>query len=203
MDIRLRHPFTCIVAGPTKAGKTSFVRQLIKNAKNHINPEPKFIWWFFAEEQAFYNELKNDVIFVKGVPDFNIVKENSKEPQLVVIDDLMLESNNEVLFTRGCHHWNISVVSIVQNIFHKGLRTCRINAEYLILMKNPSDRLQVQTLARQLFPHRPKYFLEAYADATSSPYEYLLVDLTQSTPDNLRLRAKVFTKNPVVYTEKL
>lgn len=203
MDIRFKHPFTCIVGGPTKAGKTSFVVQMIKNAKQFITPTPKFIWWFYAEEQDFYDELKTEVIFVKGVPDFNMVRKNSIEPQLVIIDDLMIEAKNDVLFTRGCHHWNISVVSIVQNIFHKGLRTCRVNAEYLILMKNPSDRLQIQTLARQLFPHKPKYFLEAYLDATNQPFSYLLVDLTQATPDAFRLRANIFSKNPVVYTEKL
>jgi hypothetical protein len=203
MDLRFKHPFTCIVSGPTKAGKTNFVKQLIENFKNFIDPPPKYIWWFYAEEQNFYKELKDDVIFIKGVPNFSIVRDHSQEPQLVIIDDLMHESNNEILFTRGCHHWNISVINIVQNIFYKGLRTSRINSEYLILMKNPSDRLQIQTLARQLYPHNMKYFLEAYADATVSPYSYLLVDLTQSTPDNFRLRAKIFSKHPVVYTEKL
>jgi len=45
------------------------------------------------------------------------------------------------LFTRGCHHWNISVVQIVQNAFFEGLRTSRINTHYLVLFKNPADKL--------------------------------------------------------------
>ena len=115
----------------------------------------------------------------------------------------MHEANNDILFTRGCHHWNISVINIVQNIFYKGLRTSRINAEYLVLMKNPSDRLQVQTLARQLFPHNSKYLLEAYNDATEKPFSYLLIDLTQATPEKFRIRANIFSPRPVVYTQKL
>jgi len=201
--LSFKHPFTCIISGPTKAGKTTFVRQLIEKAKSFIEPPPKHIWWFYAEEQNFYDDFKDSVIFMKGTPNMAIVREYSKEPQLIIIDDLMYESNNDILFTRGCHHWNISVINIVQNIFHKGLRTSRINAEYLVLMKNPSDRLQVQNLARQLYPHNPKYMLEAYNDATAKPYSYLLVDLTQSTPEELRLRANIFSTKPIVYTEKL
>lgn len=198
------HPFTCIVAGPTKAGKTTFVRQLIEDAKKFIIPAPRIVWWFYSEEQNFQNELSN-VIFVKGLPDLTQIREKSSEPQLVIIDDLMIEANNNVvsLFTRGCHHWNLSVVHIVQNIFYKGLRTSRINAEYLVLMKNPSDRLQIQILARQLYPQNSKFFLEAYNDATAKPFSYLLVDLTQCTPDFLRLRSDIFSRKPTVYTEKL
>ena len=107
MDLRFKHPFTCIVAGPTKAGKTTFVRELLKNVKHFIDPPPKHIWWFYAEEQKFYENFKNEVIFVKGVPNVSIVRENSQEPQLIIIDDLMHEANNDILFTRGCHHWNI------------------------------------------------------------------------------------------------
>lgn len=201
--MEFRHPFTCIVAGPTKAGKTTFVKQLLKNSEKFINPPPKQIWWFFSEEQDFQKEFEN-VNFLKGLPDLSLIRAHSNEPQLVIIDDLMQEANGDVvsLFTRGCHHWNLSVVHIVQNIFYKGLRTSRINAEYLVLMKNPADKLQINTLAHQLYPQNVKFFLESYKDATFDPFSYLLVDLTQCTPDFLRLRANIFSRHPIVYTEK-
>lgn len=199
--LNFKHPFTCIVSGPTKAGKTTFVHKLLKNVNSFIMPTPEKIWWFYGED---YNPIDN-VIYLKGLPDLNLIKQESPRPQLVIIDDLMQEAGSNIcsLFTRGCHHWNISVIHIVQNLFFKGLRTSRVNAEYLILMKNPSDRLQVQTLARQLFPNNTKYFLEAYNDATKEPFSYLLVDLTQSTPEDLRLRTDIFSKNVIVYTQKL
>lgn len=201
MDLKFRHPFTCIVSGPTKSGKTTFVRKLLSNLHNFVYPPPEKIWWFYGEDY----EPINNVTYLKGVPDLNLVKQFSPRPQLIIIDDLMQETGSNVssLFTRGCHHWNVSVIYIVQHLFFKGLRTSRVNAEYLVLMKNPSDQLQVQTIARQLFPNNTKYFLEAYNDATEQPFSYLLVDLTQWTPENLRLRTKIFSKRTVVYTQKL
>jgi len=93
MNLYFIHPFTCIIAGPTKAGKTSFVRQLVEKAKTFIDPPPKHIWWFYAEEQSFYSDLKDVVIFMKGTPNMSIVRSYSQEPQLVIIDDLMYESS--------------------------------------------------------------------------------------------------------------
>jgi hypothetical protein len=123
----------------------------------------------------------------------------------VVLDDLMAEGSKSkdlsTLFTRGVHHWGISLVFIVQNIFLGGLRTARINAHYLVLFKNPSDRLQVATLARQLYPKRSSQFLDAFHDATSEPYSYLFVDLTQNCPEQLRLRTRIFPQElTMVYT---
>jgi hypothetical protein len=70
-------------------------------------------------------------------------------------------------------------------------------------MKNPSDKLQAQNLARQLFPTNVKYFLDSYSDACKRPFSYLLIDLTQTTMDKLRLRADIFSTFPTIYTPKI
>ena len=55
---------------------------------------------------------------------------------LIVIDDLMNEAVNDAsllsAFTEGSHHRNISVVILMQNLFHKGMysRTMSINTQY-------------------------------------------------------------------------
>lgn len=207
MEIRLKHPFTCLVAGPTKAGKTTFVTQLIQHRNTMITVPPEKIWWCYSEYQPAYDKLKNDVTFVKGLVDISLIRELSPTPQLLILDDLMTELTNDTnlveLFTRGCHHMQVSVIHIVQNIFYKGLRTSRINTDYIILMKNPADKLQVQTLAKQLYPNNGRYFSEAYKDATQLPYSYLLVDLTQTSPDEIRLRGSIFSSQPIIYTPKV
>ena len=43
-----------------------------------------------------------------------------------------------------------------------------------------------------MFPGQTHYVTEAYKSATEKPHGYLLFDLTQDTPDNLRLRTNIF-----------
>lgn len=201
MDLRFQHPFTAIVCGPSKAGKTPWTKRLVENALEMIVPAPLKIIWCYSEWQPAYENLSVD--FMQGLPDVSELK-TYKGPILLVLDDLMAEAKGSLsqIFTRGSHHWGISCVHIVQNLFFNGLRTSRINAQYLVLMKNPSDQLQVATLARQIFPGKTQYFLEAYKDACDKPYGYLLVDLNQNTPDMYRLRTNVFDTNVVLYTPK-
>lgn len=199
----MEHPFSCLVAGPSKAGKTIFVKKLIDSKDSMIKHDLRKIWWFYAENQPIYDTLTTNVEFIQGLPDKTIFQSFNGQPQLVILDDLMQETKNNALltrlFTRGCHHWNISVIQIVQNAFFEGLRTSRINSDYLVLFKNPADRSYVNVLARQLFPTNSKYFLEAYSDATLQPHGYLFVDLTQYTPDQYRLKTDIFNSTPTLY----
>lgn len=98
------------------------------------------------------------------------------------------------LFTKGSHHKNISVILITQNVFHQG-KYCRdisLNCKYLVLFKNPRDKSQVFPLARQVFPENPSSFVKVYKEATSKPYGYLFLDLTQTTNDVLRFQTDIF-----------
>ena len=57
------------------------------------------------------------------------------------------------LFTKKSHHGNLSVIYIVQNLFHhsKEHRTISLNASYLCLTKNVRDASQIIHLAKQLY----------------------------------------------------
>ena len=41
MDARWKHPFTCIVAGPTGCGKSTFVTRMLRHAAAMIDPPPE------------------------------------------------------------------------------------------------------------------------------------------------------------------
>ena len=145
------------------------------------------------------------VKFQEGLPREDFL--NPEYRNLVVIDDLLSETDSRVtkLFTKGSHHKNTSVIYITQNLFDKNKenRTITLNAHYMVLFKSPRDAMQVEHLARQMFPGKSKYMREAFADATSTPYSYLLVDLKPDTPEDFRLRAKIFPgENQVVYIRK-
>jgi len=197
-----------MVAGPTKAGKTVWVKNLVLHARTMIHPSPEEIYLCYTEWQPMYRDLSRaGVIMTEGLPDLTQLKLDRK-PKLLILDDMMQDMKSDKklvqLFTRGSHHWNLSVMHIIQNLFFEGLRTSRVNAQYLVLMKNPSDRLQVSTLAKQLYPSKTKFFMEAYNDACNKSYGYLLVDLNQDTPDDMRLKTDVFPgQTCIVYVPKI
>ncbi len=193
----LQHPFSMIVSGPSKAGKTCFTYKLLHNIKSMSTQPPTEIIWCYSEYQPGYEELLviPGLKLVQGLPDLDSMRENTHAAKLLVLDDLMSSAKDSAvtnLFTKGAHHWGISLVFIVQNLFFGGTRTARVNAHYLVLFKNPADKLQISTLARQLYPQKRRMFMEAFQDATAHPHSYLLVDLTQGCPEELRLRAYIF-----------
>jgi hypothetical protein len=98
------------------------------------------------------------------------------------------------LFTKKSHHRNISVMYIVQNLFHRGKyhRTISLNAHYMVLFKNPRDVSQIMALAHQMYPRRTQFFLEAFARATARSHGYMVIDMKQNTPVILRLRTFIF-----------
>jgi hypothetical protein len=221
-DIRFKHPCTTLVAGPTGSGKTVLVRKILQDHANlfdNINTKELRVTWCYGQWQTSYSQLVPNVNidYVEGLIDQAYVQQN--KPQLVVIDDLMTElgGNKELanLFTKGSHHLGISVVFIVQNVFHQApqMRTISLNSHYMILLKNPRDKSQIISLARQLYPTNMKYLQEVYKDATSRPFGYLLLDLTADTPEGLRCRTlitssdvpekykKISSLCPIVYQE--
>jgi hypothetical protein len=186
-----------IIAGPSGCGKTVFVETLLK-CPDMFSTEFTEIIWCYSIEQPIYNNIQ--ARFIKGLPDEN---EFDGSPKLVILDDLMQESNEKVskLFTRVSHHKNVSVIFITQNIFHqqKNSRDKNINAHYLVMFKNPRDYSQITCLSRQIDPCRPKIIEQAFREATQKPHGYLLFDFKQSTPDIMRLRSDIFSQTPKLY----
>ena len=204
MTLPFKHPFTCLIAGPTGSGKTVFTVRLIENAPTLIEPSPERILWCYGVYQKFFNNVKN-VEFVEGLPD--IESFDGKQRTLLIIDDLMHETDQRVskLFTQVSHHKNLSVLYLTQNLFYdsKQNRTISLNSHYLVLFKNARDATQISHLASQMYPGKSKFMIEAYRDATSKPFSYLLVDLKPDTEDRVRVRSNIFPgEQTCVYVPK-
>ena len=207
--IQLKHEFTMIVAGPTKSGKTEFVKQLIEWNNQWIHPPPDKIVWCYREWQPAYEILQREhqVHFIQNLPeDDEVLVSDPTRRHLLIFDDMMGSKALDAIvewFARKAHHRNTSVIYITQNLFEraKQYRTISLNAHYLVLFKNPRDKSQVTNLSRQL---ELPGLNHAYQDATNRPHGYLLIDLTSSTPDHLRLRSELFhpwyTGGTVLYT---
>lgn len=207
MDIRLKHPFTCIVAGQTQCGKSTFVSSLIKNSSELIDPPPDQVTWCYAEYQAGLEAKLPGVKFQAGL---NVDELDYSQRNLVIIDDMMTELGNDKklanIFTKGSHHKNLSVIFIIQNLFYQAqqMRNISLNAHYLIIFKNVRDKSQIQHLAKQMYPGQTQYLLDAFRMATEKPHGYILIDLKPGTPDNIRLRSCILPEegNTVVYLPK-
>jgi len=169
--------------------------------------------WCYSERTAVPSKqlerLKNKkIIYHEGVPDDNFFKANTRgKPSLIVLDDLLQTAYSEgvsVLFTRGSHHRNISVILITQNLFHQArhARDISLNAKYIILLKNVRDKAQFTHLARQVLPEDSQGLFEAYLKATQRPHGYLVLYLAQDT-DRVRFRTNIFPCEypPIVYAK--
>ena len=193
MDPSWKHPFTAIVAGPTGCGETMLTSKFITLASVMITPVPEKIIWCFGVYQDEFDKYP-DIDFREGLPDPNSFDGTTKT--LLVIDDLMSETNESVtkIFTKISHHRSVSVLYLSQNLFFGGKqnRTISLNTHYMVLFRNPRDASQISVLGKQMYPNKSKILVEAFRDATSSPYGYLLIDMRPDLEDKFRLRTGIF-----------
>ena len=183
-SVIFHHPFTMIVAGPTRSGKTTWVARLLQNRLRQIIPTPSRIIYCFVHEQPMYEELKRLMPFIEfydAMPTEETFAEFSDS--LVILDDMIdsvvNDSSMMKVFTERSHHQNISVIFMTQNIFHQGktARTISLNTQYMVLFENARDRQQIKTLAKQMYPDKWMSFMDRFKKETAKPYGRMIVDL--------------------------
>jgi hypothetical protein len=193
-------PFTLILCGATGSGKTKWLLKFLNHTEELINPPPVKILYCYGEMNESIITLKNKGIETyNGLPDIEFIKSQEK-PLLLILDDLMLNMKNDfidLLFTRGSHNWNTSIIFVTQSLYGRDIKTARANSHYLVLMRNPSAQLHVRTLGSQLFPRRLNYFLDSYNDATKEPFTYLLINMHPNAPESLRLSTNIFPNEKI------
>ena len=105
-----------------------------------IDPPPEQVTWYYGQWQSAYENLDIPKLRLEErLPkSFDTGKRN-----VVVLDDIMAETDGRVtqLFTKKSHHSNTSIIYLVQNLFpkHKESRTISLNAQYMVVFKNPRD----------------------------------------------------------------
>lgn len=204
MDFRFRIPFRALICGPSESGKTFLTHKILAFKKELFAHTPEKVLFFYNQWQEVYERMSADgsvTEFIKGKPgrehfESLALYSDTAGGSLVVIDDgtLHIDKATAELFTVFSHHQRISCIFISQVLFSKlpFYRTLTLNVGYIFLCKNPRDSLGVRHFAQQFMPGRLKYVQEVYEDATDRPFGYLLVDLTQQTPKELRLRTNIF-----------
>jgi hypothetical protein len=193
-DFTLKEGSSMVVSGPTMSGKSTFVHALLGN-KQIFNKPPERVYWFYGQVT---DDLKDkDYILKEGLPEtFANIPPNS----IIVLDDLMQEAKDHPgvtnLFTKLVHHKNLFVINITQNFFLKTneTRTRRLNSQYMVLFKNPSDATQIAVIGRQMYPQSPTFLSHVYSEVTKQPHGYVFIDLRQETDDEMRIRSNILPK---------
>ena len=128
-----------MIAGPTGSGKTFWTNKLLKN---QMFTEPvTSVLYCYGVYQTFYNKMEiPNLELHEGLPSLDKVQSlNDGKFHVIVLDDLMeyivksVETQN--LFTKYCHHFNITAIFLTQNVFAQGpcSRTISINTHILVL----------------------------------------------------------------------
>lgn len=208
-------PTTISISGTTGSGKTSwFCKVLLNKEELFFKSPPSAILYCYGIWQELFEKMEKDIdniIFHQGLPSTkqidDICKNNAHN--IIVLDDLMNEvvknSEIELLFTRGAHHKKLSVIYLNQNMFCQGknARTIALNCHYLVLFKNLRDCSQIQKLGQQINPGKSRLLSEAYEDCMQERFGYLVVDLSPDALQDFRIRTKIFPKeDTIIYRPK-
>ena len=204
MDGQVTVPFESgspiLVAGPTNSGKTQWIYQLLSTPNVFTQPIASILYCY-GVYQPLYNDMKErlPISFKEGLPSLEDIESiHDGKFHVIVLDDLMEKivrsQDMQELFSKYCHHMNISAIFVSQNIFQPGpyTRTISLNCHVIVLFANKRDESQIHIIARQFYPLHWKQFLKVYRLATQDPYSYLLIDCTPSHPRLIQLRSHIF-----------
>ena len=196
------------------AGKTTFTLNLLKNAESLFKPSrPGFTILIYETWQSCYDimlEKKLINLSIKGFENIDYLKELFEENKdkggtLIVVDDQMqkIDYNLVNIFTIYSHHLKVTCLLLTQSLFlsNEIYRIISLNSNYIVLMKNTRDSSSVSILAKQTHPFKTRFVTDAYINATTDPYSYLVMDLRQETPEIIRLRGDIFTDVIPVYVQ--
>lgn len=180
------------ISGPSQSGKSTFTHALLALKEIIFDEVPSKIYYYYGQYSPILE--RKPYIIAEGLPEsFDHVEKGS----VVVLDDLMqeTESSKKVtgLFTKEVHHKKLFVINMTQNFFQRSQdsKTQRLNSQYIVLFKNPSDSTQINVISRQMFPSAPNFLSAAYLDATRRPHGYIFIDLKQETENHMRVRTNI------------
>jgi len=206
-DVRFRHPCTAMLVGGSKSGKTTWILECLKNAKDMFTTVPSHVMFYYAAWQDLYDTMKSQNLvheWLNECPQKDYIQEignrhKDKGGLLVVVDDMLTQMNKDMaeLFQVVSHHSKTSVFFLSQSLFYdnKTYREMKGSVNYLVLFKNPGNVKQAETFFGQIASEHKKALLKVFRKVTEKPYTYLLFDFHQETPDEIRIRTHIFPKD--------
>ena len=208
-DIRFKENFKIFVCGPSRCGKTVFIKDLLQNIPSITKQNISKVIYVYKVWQQIFEDMK-----LQGLVHFflreeeNIVEKIKKlsfgQYSLVIFDDLINSKNLEEisnLFIVDGRHSNYSMIFTSQRMFvyNEYFRQISNNCDYIVVFKNPRNYSEIRTLAQQLTPMSLD-LLEIYTKATKDPFTYLLINLTQECNEDVKFLSHLFDYDHYVKT---
>ena len=198
-DLRLKENFKLFISGPSRSGKTVFVKEMVRNLDIFSKAPPDIRCLVYKVAQPVYTEMCMDHLIQDG-PNLKerLMELAQGRSMLVIFDDFLISPNlGELaeLFTVDARHLKLSLIFITQRVFSNSneFRQISLNSDYYCLFNNPRNKLEVRNLAAQMTPGK-KELLKYYTEATKDPYSYLWLDLTQECKPAVRYLSHLFNK---------
>lgn len=191
-----------IVASPSNSGKSTWIGKLLKNSDRLFSQPTRKVFYFYNIWSPTFDTWKADnleINFIQGICTKEWIEENCSDGgSTIILDDQAMSISEDIakVYSVLSHNHNINFIMLAQNIFtkNKHFRDASLNSTYIVLGKNPRDQSSIRFLAQQMMPTRAKHVIEAYFLATRKPYSFLLLDFSQTCPENLRMRANIFSE---------
>ena len=214
-DVSFKCSFNCIISGSSGSGKTNKLLEFLELKDVICNEKFYKVHYFFSMWQPIYNEMKTRKLvdnFIEGIPDIDtlmsMVEYNDLSGhQLLIFDDLLSEiiSRKDNLMSQLMtvlgHHKKLSIILVSQMLFKPGDYKYSIlteNVHYLFLFKSPRNSSKIIHLAKQVSPYDIRFIVQSYKEATKNAYSYLMFDFHQSTPEEIRIRSKIFPSEGIM-----
>ena len=159
------------------------------------------VWSPISIAGNWNKQEKQTITFIHGL-DFS--KMNLSEPSLLIIDDLILETNKETvhLFLVQSHHYKISVFFLTQNLFFKNKKyqLMSLNTHYFVIFHSQRNTRQVYICAMQYYIGREtSRVINCYKYAGTQPFGFIVLSFAPELPNYLQVCTNFFEPCPLYF----
>jgi hypothetical protein len=159
--IRLIHPSTMIVIGPSGIGKSEFVLDLISHKDTAYSQHIDEVYYLCNNFQSRFVDFSSAYPWIYFIQTLDEIPFDNKQcSMLIVYDEKLLEfqknkslkNHIEDMFIRTSRHSNISCIVILQTLFGTGWRTIANNSTYTVIFDSPRNKQELGYLCREMYP---------------------------------------------------
>lgn len=215
-------PFAMTISGPSQAGKSEFLYQMVKFREQVCTATFHRIIYcqsnsYSQKNQEFFKRLQElfpQLEIHQGLPNLTELQLNMNNlHSLLLVDDLMdpiMKSNDMVeLVSKDVHNFNISVIFVLQNYFatSKHGKTLTRNCQYKVFFYNRIELLELRNISSQIAA-APNFLAANFhflmSNFPDEKFPYLIIDgHSKSKAGDFPYRSRIFPINdkiePIIF----